>query len=234
LSHSSFHLYQLQKVDLRIDQVNQRLEKIEAQLNDNPRLREAEKQVSLDQAAVTKVENDLAALENVSTAKKVKIEQSEAALYSGKNTNPKELKDLQAEIESLKRTLSANEEEQLNSMAALEDEQAKLKASQAIHATVSAEIEQENSQLIIEKNNLNKEKEKLLTEHNAAQGQIPAEILAIYEKLRTSKNHIAVTAIDDQCCSTCGSEITASDIQKARASTALSFCPSCGRILYAG
>lgn len=234
MSHSSFHLYQLQKLDLRIDQIIQRLEKIETLLHNNPRLLEAEKQVKSDQASVLKVEKELSALENVSATKKVKIEQSEAALYSGKNTNPKELKDLQTEIESLKRTLSANEEEQLSLMGQLEEEQKKLAASQATHAKVSAEIEQENSQLVNEKTALSKEKEKLLTEHAIAQGQIPAEVLSIYEKLRSSKNHIAVTSVEDQCCATCGSEITASDIQKARTSPTLSFCPFCGRILYAG
>ena len=71
-------------------------------------------------------------------------------------------------------------------------------------------------------------------EREAATGQIPANILTVYEKLRISKKHIAVTPIDDQCCATCGSEITASDIQKARLSSSLSFCPFCGRILYAG
>jgi predicted nucleic acid-binding Zn-ribbon protein len=99
---------------------------------------------------------------------------------------------------------------------------------------VLTESESDNQQLFGEKSELDKEKEKLITERQAASGQIQAEVMNIYEKLRMSKNHIAVSAIEDQSCATCGSEITASDIQKARSSTSLSFCPSCGRIIYAG
>jgi len=173
-------------------------------------------------------------LEQTAAAKKIKIDQSEAALYNGKIINPKELKDLQAEINSLKRTVGTVEDEQLTLMSQLEEIHLTLLQDQKSYNSVLTESESDNQQLFGEKSELDKEKEKLITERQAASGQIQAEVMNIYEKLRMSKNHIAVSAIEDQSCATCGSEITASDIQKARSSTSLSFCPSCGRIIYAG
>ena len=234
MSNSSFHLYQLQKVDLRLDHLNQRLEKIALLLNNNPRLVEAQNQVDLTLSIIHGKEDELAKLEQTAAAKKIKIDQSEAALYNGKIINPKELKDLQAEINSLKRTVGTVEDEQLTLMSQLEEIHLTLLQDQKSYNSVLTESESDNQQLFGEKSELDKEKEKLITERQAASGQIQAEVMNIYEKLRMSKNHIAVSAIEDQSCATCGSEITASDIQKARSSTSLSFCPSCGRIIYAG
>ena len=234
MSNSSFHLYQLQKVDLRLDHLNQRLEKIALLLNNNPRLVEAQNQVNLTLSIIHGKEDELAKLEQTATAKKIKIDQSEAALYNGKIINPKELKDLQAEINSLKRAVGTVEDEQLTLMSQLEEIHLTLLQDQKSYNSVLTESESDNQQLFGEKSELDKEKEKLITERQAASGQIQAEVMNIYEKLRMSKNHIAVSAIEDQSCATCGSEITASDIQKARSSTSLSFCPSCGRIIYAG
>jgi predicted nucleic acid-binding Zn-ribbon protein len=234
LSHSSFHLYQLQKVDFRLDQINLRLDKISAQLANNPKLREAEQQVKADQELITQNETALGSLEQFSKNKKIKIEQSEASLYNGKNSNPKELKDLQIEIESLKRAVGSNEEEQLTLMALLEELHGQLQQSQSASAVILAESEQENQHLVLERTDLEKEKEKLFTERQAATSQIQPADVAVYESLRSTKNHIAVTVIEEQCCTSCGSEIRVSDVQKARASSTLSFCPFCGRILYAG
>ncbi len=234
MSNSSFHLYQLQKVDLRLDHLNQRLEKIALLLNNNPRLVKAQNQVDLTLSIIHGKEDELAKLEQTAAAKKIKIDQSEAALYNGKIINPKELKDLQAEINSLKRAVGTVEDEQLTLMSQLEEIHLTLLQDQKSYDSVLAESESDNQQLFGEKSELDKEKEKLITERQAASGQIQAEVMNIYEKLRMSKNHIAVSAIEDQSCATCGSEITASDIQKARSSTSLSFCPSCGRIIYAG
>ncbi|MHC1741010.1 MAG: zinc ribbon domain-containing protein [Anaerolineaceae bacterium] len=234
MSNSSFHLYQLQKVDLRLDQIGHRLHLISTLLSSNPKLQEAQTQVNNCLEAITQCETKIADLEKISSAKGIKIQQSEAALYNGKNSNPKELKDLQVEIESLKRVVSTVVEEQLALMAEVDDLNQKLIAIKVNFDSVLAESDRENQHLINEKNTLEKENEKLLKERQAATSQIPAEILATYELIRKAKNHIAVAAIEDQSCATCGSEITASDIQKARSSTSLSFCPSCGRILYAG
>jgi predicted nucleic acid-binding Zn-ribbon protein len=234
LTNPSFHLYQLQKVDLRVDQINLRLAKIASLIANNPQLIAADAELKESQGKVDQKEKELTALGELASTKKIKIEQSESALYSGKNTNPKELKDLQAEIESLKRSLSTLEEDELSLMTLLDDLNRDLKHKQENYKACSIECEKNNMSLYAEKGNMEKEKEKLLTERQAALGQISSQVAASYDKLRAAKNHIAVTSIEDQSCATCGAEITASDIQKARSSTYLTYCPSCGRIIYAG
>jgi predicted nucleic acid-binding Zn-ribbon protein len=234
MANFSFHLFQLQKIDSQIDQINTRLKKISDLLVNDPQLIEAENELSSCQTIYSEKENSFSDLENQAAKKKIKIEQSESALYSGKNSNPKELKDLQAEIESLKHSLLTLEEDQLGVMSSLDEIDTALQTKKERFSLVKAESDKRNSNLLCEKSNLEKELYKFTAERLAASGQIPADILQNYEKLRIIKNHIAVTSVEDQSCSTCGSEITAAEIQKSRTSITLCYCPSCGRILYAG
>lgn len=230
----SFHLFQLQKIDSQIDQINSRLKKISDLLANDPQLIEAENELVSYQNSYSEKEKSFSDLENQAFKKKIKIEQSESALYSGKNSNPKELKDLQAEIESLRHSLTMLEEDQLAIMSSLDEIDSVLQTKKERFTLIKDESEKRNLDLISEKSNLEKELDKFIAERMAASGQILPEILQNYEKLRATKNHIAVTSVEDQSCSTCGSEITAADIQKSRTSITLCYCPSCGRILYAG
>jgi len=234
MANYSFHLFQLQKIDSHMDQINSRQKKIVDRLSNDPQLVEAELELATCQNKYSEKENCFSDIENQVVKKKIKIEQSESALYSGKNANPKELKDLQVEIEFLKNSLTNLEEEQLALMASMDEINVILQNKKSHFDYCKAESEKNNLDLFSEKKGLEKELERLSAERVAAIKQIPVEALQIYERLRVSKNHIAVTAIEDQSCLTCGSEITAADIQKARNSMILCYCPSCGRILYAG
>lgn len=234
MTNPSFHLFQLQKVDLRIDQINSRLSKIVELLANNPQLIESEKAFNKSQQEYIQKEKEFANLEDSVKKKKIKVEQSESILYGGKNPNPKELKDLQTEIDSLKRSIASIEEDQLVLMSSMDELSKEVQNKKDLFESCRLENEKSNIGLFAEKGNLEKEKEKLLAERTADSTQIPSDAVANYEKLRTAKNHIAVTAVEDQSCATCGSEITAADIQRSRTSSILTYCPSCGRILYAG
>lgn len=234
MSNSSFHLYQLQKIDLRIDQINLRIKKTNDLIKDNKTLSAAEEKVNQVKAILHQKTTELNNIEDISKNKQIKIEQTEASLYKGSISNPKELKDLQIEVASLKKSLSLIEENQLLLMAEVESLEANFISEKDQYAIVLSESEILNHQFFQELETHKKENEKLAAERYVAAGQLQPEHISAYEKLRVSKNRIAVTSVEDESCATCGSEISASDIQKARGSVTLSFCPSCGRILYAG
>ena len=78
---------------------------------------------------------------------KVKIEQSEASLYSGNVTNPKELQDLQNEAAALKRYLVTLEDRQLEAMLEVETaEQSKQAALDKLEG-VKARLADQNKNL---------------------------------------------------------------------------------------
>jgi predicted nucleic acid-binding Zn-ribbon protein len=234
MANLSFHLYQLQKIDLRVDQIDARVNKIDDLMHYNQALNEADQLVKESEASLKQKKQELAELESAAAAKTIKIEQSEAALYQGANKSPKELSDLQKEIASLKRIRTELEEQQFFRLSEEEALTTEFEERRKVFDGIFEEWQKDNQSLFSELETLKKEKEKLLTERQAVIGQISADSLATYEKLKASKNRIAVTSIEDESCTICGAEITAENIQKAKNSSTLITCPSCGRILYSG
>jgi predicted nucleic acid-binding Zn-ribbon protein len=63
---------------------------------------------------------------------------------------------------------------------------------------------------------------------------VAAEHLQAYERISQLRRGVAVAEISDNACRACGTVLTAAQQQNARHTAQLVFCPSCGRILYAG
>jgi predicted nucleic acid-binding Zn-ribbon protein len=230
----SFHLLQLQKIDTQIDQIKIRLGEIAKILSNNSKIKQAEADLAESKSRMHAAKMILQNLEAAANEKKVKIEHSEAALYGGKIHNPKELQDLQNEIASLKRTLAALEDDQLEAMLSFEQSEFALRDSQKALDEVHALVITEQAGLTGERTKLDKNLDTLHVERNAVLGQIPAEVVEMYQKLRLQKRGVAVSTVSDQTCTTCGTTLTPADWQAARSPQKIVFCSSCGRILYAG
>lgn len=230
---ASLSLYRLQLVDSRIDEIRTRLEEIQRALENNVELRQAKKLAAEADAAYKSALQVLKQAETQVDNQKVKIEQSEASLYSGNVKNPKELQDLQNEAASLKRYLGTLEERQLEAM--LEEENAEEINQSALHKLekVRARLAEQNVTLATEQADLNKELERLGAERQAALSPLDASLLTDYDHLRQQRRGVAVTQISDGACSACGTTLTPSQNQSARSATQIVKCPTCGRILFA-
>ena len=111
-----FYLYSLQKIDSKLDQNKNRLREIEATLANNAKLKRAEAGAQKTEAALDVARKALRSAETKVRDQRLKIEQNESTLYSGKIRNPKELQDLQNEVDALKRHLDTLEDRQLEAM----------------------------------------------------------------------------------------------------------------------
>jgi predicted nucleic acid-binding Zn-ribbon protein len=234
LPNASFHLFQLQKVDSRLLQIDQRFVQIETDLANNPELVAIREKLENANHALAAKEETMKGLEKNIQTKRIKMQQSESSLYSGKNSNPKELNDLQTEIESLKKGIVTIEEQQFSLLNEIEMITQDVTNIQIEHDLIVQKTNILSHDLLVEKDSLLAEKEKLHKEKTVILSQIPENLVKQYQVLANEKNHVAVALVDEDCCSICGAEITPRDIQKVRASISLINCPSCGRILYAG
>ncbi|HBX69045.1 MAG TPA: hypothetical protein DEH25_06600 [Chloroflexi bacterium] len=229
----SQNLYHLQQIDTKIDQARQRLEQIEVLLSDNANLRKA---TVLSQRAEKNLEmakKDLREAESKVKEQRIKIEQSEAALYGGSIRNPKELQDLQNEVAALKRFLEILEERQLESMLVVDEAGAKNQDAQNILKKYRTQAEKQQASLMQERDQIIHEGQNLNNLRGGADKVIAAEDRKIYERLRKQHAGVAVAKVRDQACGACGSTLTASLFQAARSPSQIIFCDSCGRILYA-
>lgn len=229
-----FKLFRLQQIDSHIDQVRNRLREIEAALSDKAALNEAHQRYVEAEANLADARKALhRAEENVNT-QRIKIEQTEAALYGGKVRNPKELQDLQNESAALKRYLDTLEERQLEALFAIEDFEAVFKERATALSLVAADSDALDKKLNAEQANLQQELKRLESERQATASTIEPGDLGLYEKLRQQRRGVAVAKVNINTCSACGSVLSPALLQAARSPNQLSRCDSCGRILYSG
>ena len=230
----SFNLYQLQRIDTKMDQLRQRVEKANVAIKDHKEIDTLQENLHSLEKTRDELLDHIGSVDSEIQSKKIKINQSESSLYGGKVQNPKELQALQAEIASLTNFVTAKEEELSVLMQEFESMEIQVdKARTTLEDGVV--LKQKNDQRLSEENHANlKDLENLDSERQLAVSQIKPQHLVTYEEIRKKKKNIAVTIVEDNTCSACGVSITPSDWQAARSPDQIIFCPSCSRILYAG
>jgi predicted nucleic acid-binding Zn-ribbon protein len=231
---AAFNLYRLQQTDTRLLHTRSRWNLVKQALENDTRTRAAREDDQSAREVRLRSENILREAEFQTQATRVKIEQTEASLYGGRVSNPKELQDLQKDVESLKRHLAAVEDEQLEAMMALEAAQAAETLAKAALDLILADAEVESKELRVEQASLESEVGSLETERQAIAHGMDPQSLERYEALRAEKRGIAVARLVDGTCDACGAPLPPSQRQAAQIGDQLIHCPSCGRMLYAG
>ena len=233
MSQSS-DLFRLQRIDTRRDQAVSKIKEIDQIIQSDQSVQRAQRLHDEAESKLHTAQLSLRQIEDLASAAQIKLEQNQASLYGGIVKNPKELQDLQNEAAALKRHLSTLEDQQLDAMISLEEAERNQQSSLTHFHQVEADIIQKNSGLVHERSVLQKEIETLDSERQASANQIPAAMMTQYERLRQQKRGVAVAQVVDQTCDVCGSGLTPAEWQAARSPQQISYCPACGRILYAG
>jgi len=226
-------LYRLQQVDSQIDQIQARLKAIREALENDLELRTATQQFTAADNTYKDAQRALKQSEVEVEKQRIKIEQTEASLYSGRVHNPKELQDLQKDVASLKRYLETLEERELDAMLVVEtsENQSQIAKTQLEH--VQSSKSDQNQDLTLESAALHMNLERLNTERQAVIRDIAQQAISTYNQLRQQRRGIAVATLTDAACAACGTTLTPSQQQTARTTSQLFHCPSCGRILFA-
>jgi predicted nucleic acid-binding Zn-ribbon protein len=227
------NIYRLQSIDSQLDQARGRLKEIEKILSENANLRKANALAKKAEKNLETALKEQRQAEGKVQEQRIKIEQAEATLYSGSVKNPKELQDIQNEVEALKRFLDVLEERQLVAMLASDEAADKNREAQKILAKYQQEANGLETELALETAQIEKDIAQLSETYVTAENAISSEDLDLYRRLRKQRGGIAATRVKDQACGACGSTLTASLHQAARSPSQLTLCTSCGRILYA-
>jgi len=225
-------LYNLQLLDTRIASISQKLKKIETLINEDQLVQNAKIELELAESQLLTANKSLLEIEDKVKTLQIKIEQSTSSLYSGSVKNPKELQDLQSELISLKHRISTLEDLQLDCMMLVEGYSTERDLKEKNHNISIAENSEQKARLRGEADQLKKNLDNLFIERQAVSGSISQENLLIYDALRLKKRGVAVAKNEDTSCSACGSILRPSEIQTTRSSNSLTFCSTCGRIIF--
>lgn len=226
-------LFRLQALDLELEAGRARLAEIEQALSSNPAVLAAQKALAAAEATHRSARSAAHDVELDAQTLTSKIKETEGRLYGGSIRNPKELKDLQAEIDSLKRRLVEVEEKELAALMELESAETALAQAQAQRQTAEKEMLVLNGALAAERETLTVHVAEMQAQREAATTPVAAADRTLYEQLRRAKRGRAVAKLEDDVCTACGIEPTAALRQIARRGE-VAQCIGCGRILYAG
>ncbi|MDR0959092.1 MAG: nucleic acid-binding protein [Propionibacteriaceae bacterium] len=145
----------------------------------------------------------------------------------------KALQGVMEEIESLKRRLSDLEDVELEAMESLEEAQGSLTAATERTGTVEEDLKAAVAERDAAVRELATEAKKDSQARQDVAAAIPADLLALYDKLRARYGGVGVAELEGRRCTGCGLEATTADYNayiEAPADEVLR-CAECDRIL---
>ncbi len=226
-------LYQLQSIDLEIEELHRSVQSVEEQLGETEELLAARQALVDVQDQLHQQQHTLQELEWDLDNMTGKLKELEGKLYGGKVKNPKELGSFEREAQALKIKKSQTEDRILDLMEAVETSHVSLRTAKANLDEVQTAWERSQAALNSERARLLARLDELGRSREALAGAIHPDTLAIYEDLRQNKRGRAVAKVEQNTCQGCRITLPTNEVQLARSSPRLVFCSSCGRILLA-
>jgi uncharacterized protein len=228
---------------LELADVDAELSRLEHRRRTLPEAAEADQLAARDRAlhdqivAVDAVEKDLAREQAKAEADvdqvRTRIERDRARLDSGQVSSARDLENLQSEIASLARRQSDLEEIVLGVMERQEEAQSRHQALSTERAALASRLETVAARRDTALAEIAEEAGKA-NDHRAgvAAGE-PADLLALYEKLRTQHGGTGAAALSGGRCQGCHLSLNTVDLNRIRAAAPdeVLRCEECRRIL---
>lgn len=155
------------------------------------------------------------------------------ALYDGSVVSHKELETLQEELAAVQARQGIFEDEALEHMETAEPIEAELADVEVGLATLDAQVDQIEADLLIARTEIDVELERVEAERAAAVAAVPAEMVEAYEPRRSSLGGVAIARLVGARCEGCHLEIPSAQLEQLRHAPEdqVIHCPECLRIL---
>lgn len=197
-----------------LDRVRSAFDALEAELNDVRR-------------SQRKLDGDVSVLNS-------RIQPEEKRLYDGSVRNPKELGNIQHEVELLKEQRAKLEDQLLEVMSRLESVEASHAGARDELARLEAKRAAEVGDLQLEAKRLGEALARADARREAQKLKISPQALHVYEDIRRRRGGMAVAHIQGGMCAGCRVSIPEAVRRRAFQPDQLAQCPNCERILYVG
>jgi len=162
-----------------------------------------------------------------------RVEKDQQLLNSGSINDPKQLENLQHELGSLGRRQADLEDVEIEIMERVENAEHALAALVTRRDGLASDSAAANEARDVAAAALAAERTELASERALMAGEVPADLLKLYEKLRADQGGVGAAALHRGRCEGCHMELTAVDINRIREapSNELLRCEECRRIL---
>jgi len=225
-------LIELQGVDLKIAGLESEAARLPRQIEAiQAALSEARKLVETVKTKLDSTKKELRTREKDLEVANVKRQKLEARLYEVK-TN-KEYSAVLLEIEEAKQEKAKTEEDILTLMEMQERLGVEIKDAEQRFRSREEQARQDEGVVRRKLATVEQELEGLRTQRRARAKDLPAAVLASYDRISKARGGVAIAAVTSAAvCGGCRVGIRPQAVQELRSATGLMVCESCGRYLY--
>ena len=223
-------LYQLQELDLEIESNERALEQVASQIGESREVARTQNQLESAQQHLEELKHQQHSAEWEIDDIVTKLSDVEETLFSGRVKNPKELTNLQHEVEVLKAQRNRREDKALEIMDQVEQSEAKVVTIRNQLETMKAEWQQQQQRLSQESERLKAILSDLGHKRQLLAEEIEPQAFEFYQNLRKGKG-TAVAKVEQGVCRGCRISLPTTELQRARGGSLVQ-CSSCGRILF--
>lgn len=229
-------LLDLQEKDTRLAQLDHRARTLPeaAQLAElDARLTRLRDEIVAAQAIASDLQRDLARAEADVEQVRERARRDQELLNSGSIGDPKQLQNLQHELGSLARRQSDLEDVELAVMERVEGAQAAVATLVAERDELAADrgplggqVDQLQAEILEEQGEVRRERDRIA-------GTLPADLLALYEKIRADQGGVGAAHLHRGQCEGCRLQLPPQEIERVRgaSSSEVIRCEECRRIL---
>jgi hypothetical protein len=223
-------LYQLQEIDLELESNEQSLNQTASQLGESKAVVEARNKLALEHQHLEELQRQQRSVEWEIEGITSKLTTAEEELYSGRIHNPKELTNLQHEIDGLKAKRNQLEDKALEIMDQVELTTKGVATINSELKAMEAEWQSQQQQLSANLGKLETILSNLKYKRHLLAAEIDHQAIEVYQELKKQKG-TAVAKVEQGICRGCRISLPITELQRTR-SGSLVRCSSCGRILF--
>ena len=223
-------LYQLQEIELEIESNEQALAQITRQLGESQAVVRARTKLKLEQQHLEELRRQQHVVEWEIEGLVSKLTIAEGKVYSGRIKDPKELTNLQHEVDGLRVRRDQLEDKVLVIMDRVELSTTSVDTLSNELKILEAEWHSQQQRLATNMEQLKTTLSDLKHKRQLLSVKIAPQALELYQDLKKQRRQ-AVAKVEQGICRGCRISLPTTELQRARGDSLVQ-CSSCGRILF--
>jgi len=226
------HLWKLHQIDASLVQIRAKASALDPGREIMGKIAAAQKTCDAKTESAKSLSGELTDLELKQKSIDDKIKRFEKDLYGGKIVNPREVENINKEIDMLKRQRGDCDIRVLELWELVPPAKAEAEAAQKSVDALKAELHEFQKGVRAQQVKMEQEFKRLTEERSAAQAGVAPSLIARYDAIRNRHGGIGMSRIEkNRTCGMCGTSLPTKTIEDVKEDRLIT-CEECHRILY--
>ena len=225
-------LYELQELDIQIDELTETLADLESRLADDSVVAEAKRRIAVLEQHAEQMASRRRSIDRAIEDLQTRLGRTQERMYSGSIKSVKEMEAAEEERANTERDIAENEDSLLEVMVRADDVDETLAKGRQFVKRLEDQRSADVAGLTAKAEETRSSLDELTPRRDSTWDAISAPVLHRYETLRSSRGGAAIARVERGMCSGCRVTLSTSEQQRIRSASDPMQCSSCHRILY--